>query len=220
MGQQRVVPIFLRYSDVHLIKNGRLALVDAGYRGNEKRILDVIREEATPKELALIIITHGHMDHIGGLPELRKTLGARILAHRDEVGALRTGKSVSPKKTSMLGRLIRGKGDRNWEPIEPEIIVDRETDLKDFGVNGTVIPTPGHTAGSISILLDSGDALVGDLIVGGLINHQKPSHSLFAEDKEQVTKSVMMLLERGAKVFYGSHGGPFTADEVRKSFSP
>lgn len=215
-----MVPIILRYSDVHLIKNGRLALVDAGYRGNEKRILNVIREEGTPKELSLIIITHGHMDHIGGLPELRKTLGARILAHRDEVGALRTGKSVSPKKTSMLGRLIGGKSDRNWEPIEPEIIVDREMDLKDFGVNGTVIPTPGHTAGSISILLDSGDALVGDLIVGGLINHQRPSHSLFTEDKEQVTKSVMMLLERGAKVFYGSHGGPFTADEVRKSFSP
>jgi hydroxyacylglutathione hydrolase len=220
MGQQKIVPIFLKYSNAHLIKNGASALVDTGYTGNAEKILEAIKEEGKPKEVSLIIITHGHLDHIGSLAELRKTLGARIVAHRKAIEALRTGKSISQKKASILGRLAGSRGSRGWEPVEPEIIVDGEMDLKDFGINGSIIPTPGHTDGSISILLESGEALVGDLVVGGMINHKKPSHSLFAEDKEQVTKSVMLLLERGAKVFYGSHGGPFTAEDVRKSFFP
>jgi len=53
-----------------------------------------------------------------------------------------------------------------------------------------------------------------------MINHRKPSYSLLMEDRGQVTKSVIGLLERGAKIFYGSHGGPFTAEEVRKNFAP
>jgi len=220
MGQQKIVPIFLKYSNVHLIKNGASALVDTGYTGNAEKILEAIKEEGKPKEAVLIVITHGHLDHIGSLPELRKNLGARIVAHRNAIEALRTGKSVSQKKASILGRLAGSRGLKGWEPVEPDIIVDGEMDLKDFGIDGSIIPTPGHTDGSISILLESGEALVGDLVVGGMINHKKPSHSLFAEDKEQAAKSVMLLLERGAKVFFGSHGGPFKAEEVRKSFFP
>lgn len=220
MNRQEIIPIFLKYSNAHLIKNGTLILVDTGYKGNAERILSAIREEGRLKELSLILITHGHTDHIGSLPELRRSLGARIAIHRSEMEALRTGKGVSQKKASLLGRLAGSRGSKDWEPVEPDIIIDGEMDLKDFGIEGRVIPTPGHTAGSISILLDSGEALVGDLVVGGMINHRKPSQSLFAEDKEQVAKSVKMLLERSAKVFYGSHGGPFTADEIREGFFP
>jgi hydroxyacylglutathione hydrolase len=220
MGQQKIIPIFLKYSNAHLIKNDALVLVDTGYTGNADRILAAIREEGKPKELSLILITHGHLDHIGSLPELRKALAAKVAIHRNDMEALRTGRSTSSKRTSILGRLVGSRGARGWEAIEPDIIVDGEMDLNDFGINGVVIPTPGHTAGSLSILLESGEALVGDLVVGGMINHSKPSYSLFIEDREQVTKSIMVLLERGAKIFYGSHGGPFTADEVRKSFAP
>jgi len=217
-GQQKIIPIFLKYSNVHLIKNDALVLVDTGYTGNAGRILAAIREEGKPKELSLILITHGHLDHIGSLPELRKVLAAKVAVHRSDMEALKTGRSASSKKTSIFGRLLGSQRAKSWETIEPDIIIDGEMDLKDFGINGVVIPTPGHTAGSLSVLLESGEALVGDLVVGGMINHRKPSYSLLTEDREQVDKSVMSLLERGARIFYGSHGGPFTAEEVRKSF--
>lgn len=220
MGQQKVIPIFLKYSNAHLIRDNTLALVDAGYTGNAERIMAAIREEGKPKDLSLILITHGHLDHIGSLPGLRKALGAKVAIHRNDMEALRNGRSASPKRTSILGRLVGSRGAKDWEVVEPDIIIDGEMALKEFGIDGTVIPTPGHTAGSVSILLGSGEALVGDLVVGGMINHWKPSYSLFIEDREQVTKSVMSLLERGAKTFYGSHGGPFTSEEVRKSFAP
>jgi hydroxyacylglutathione hydrolase len=52
-----------------------------------------------------------------------------------------------------------------FDEVEPEILVDEEMDLLEFGVNGRIVHTPGHTSGSISLLLDSGEAFVGDLAI-------------------------------------------------------
>jgi glyoxylase-like metal-dependent hydrolase (beta-lactamase superfamily II) len=41
--------------------------------------------------------------------------------------------------------------------------------LSAFGIEGTVIPTPGHTEGSISVILPRGEAIAGDLLMGGFL---------------------------------------------------
>jgi glyoxylase-like metal-dependent hydrolase (beta-lactamase superfamily II) len=37
--------------------------------------------------------------------------------------------------------------------LEPQILLEGEFDLKDYGIEGKIIPTPGHTPGSVSVLL-------------------------------------------------------------------
>lgn len=67
------------------------------------------------------------------------------------------------------------------------------------GIHGKALYTPGYTSGPMSILLNSGEAFVGDLAMGGLPQRLSPYTSIFFEDADQVKTSWRLLLEQGAK---------------------
>ena len=91
-------------------------------------------------------------------------------------------------------------------------------DLEPYGVEGKVAMTPGHTQGSISVILDSGDAIIGDLIMGKLLNRGVPSLPIFADDIDQVRESISLLTRLSSRRIFCSHGGPFSVNEVKLSF--
>ena len=80
--------------------------------------------------------------------------------------------------------------------------------LRSIGVSGKIILTPGHSSDSISVLLDSGTAYVGDLAMNmssmKLIG--KIPFPIEAEDFEQVKLSLKRLINFGGIRFYPSHG--------------
>lgn len=85
----------VRGGNIYLLVDDALVLVDTGMPGNTDNILRYIKELGRePKDLASIIITHGHTDHIGSLYNLRDATGAKTIAHVDEVMQNREGKYV------------------------------------------------------------------------------------------------------------------------------
>jgi glyoxylase-like metal-dependent hydrolase (beta-lactamase superfamily II) len=102
--------------------------------------------------------------------------------------------------------------------LEPDILIEGEMDLARYGVNGKIIMTPGHTPGGISITLESGEILVGDLIFGGLVRPAAPGFPYFAESVEQLLQSIQKVLGLQPSIIYAGHGGPFTAESVRRRF--
>ena len=93
----------------------------------------------------------------------------------------------------------------------------REGVLDEYGVAGRVIHTPGHTHGSVSVLLDSGEAIVGDAVMAkmmGLI--RKPGHPFIAWDLAQNRDSVRRLLALSPHTVYVGHGGPFATEDVSR----
>jgi hydroxyacylglutathione hydrolase len=99
------------------------------------------------------------------------------------------------------------------------VLSDQETSLEEYGIPGRVIPTPGHSAGSVTVLLDSGEAFVGDMAMNGLPMRLGPGLPIFAADLPKLKKSWKSLLDRGAKTIYLSHGKPTSADVIRKQCS-
>ena len=89
--------------------------------------------------------------------------------------------------------------------------------LAGYGIPGKIIYTPGHSVGSVSVLLDSGDAFVGDLAMNAFPLRLSPGLPIFAEDMEKVKASWRRLLGDGAKTVYPAHGKPFAAELIRKS---
>jgi len=166
-----------------------------------------------PRTISLIVLTHAHRDHTGNLETLRKLTDAPVLAHRAAAEVLRTGRAEAVAGRSTLGRLLSTfvPTARKEKPVDVDIEIDSETDLAPYGVDGHILPTPGHTRGSLSVILPGGVAIVGDLIMAFGFRHRLAD---FAEDEEAMRNSLKLLLDRGVDRFLPSHGSPCTRSTV------
>jgi glyoxylase-like metal-dependent hydrolase (beta-lactamase superfamily II) len=95
------------------------------------------------------------------------------------------------------------------------ILGDEEFSLAAFGIAGKVISTPGHSPGSVSIVLDTGDAFVGDLAMNAFPMRLSPGLPIFAEDLQKVKDSWNLILGSGVKMIYPAHGSPFSSEIMR-----
>ncbi len=116
---------------------------------------------------------------------------------------------VKGKLTDILIKLLMP--DQTFEGVVPDILIDDEFDLKAFGIKGRAIFTPGHTLGSISVILDSGEAIVGDLVNGAPFKGP-----LFASNTSRSKKSFERIMSFGPKKIYVSHGGPFEPEAIKR----
>ena len=96
------------------------------------------------------------------------------------------------------------------------ILRDEDFSLTEFGISGKIIYTPGHSPGSVSILLDTGDAFVGDLAMNSFPLRLSPGLPIFAENIQEVKNSLKLLVDKGATKIYPAHGKSFSAELIRK----
>jgi len=207
-------------TNLYLIKgeDGYL-LIDAGYKF---KILEKWLKTLNIgwDEIKFILITHHHLDHVLALNSVREHTNATLVFHREELSALKTGSS--PRKLIPLNfrvcLLMLLSSFSKTKPVnidEKDFIVNKDTDvLRDFGIPGKILHTPGHTQGSISLLLDDGSAFVGDVAMNYFRLLGLKKRPLVAENYEAVFKSWEKLLSAGAKRIFPSHGEPFSASEL------
>jgi hydroxyacylglutathione hydrolase len=229
MNEKRsaVIPIAITpfgFINAYLLQGARSVLVDTGYPGSDEVILEQLSGHGVdPGEVSLILITHGHTDHFGGAFELKERTGAPVAVHRLDAESLRSGGNPPLHPVGTVGRLFRSllaeRGAHEARPFEPDILIEGQMSLEEFGVEGQVIPTPGHTPGSISVMLPGGDVIVGDLIMGGMIHRRQPNLPLFADDIEQVKESIKSVMRLSPKRIFPTHGGPFDQETVLRRFS-
>jgi hydroxyacylglutathione hydrolase len=217
------VAISLGFVRAYLVPGeGGCVLVDAGTPGQEDKIFAAMASyDLAPRDLRLIFITHAHGDHIGSLAAVAERSGAPVLAQRGEAAALASGQPLRARGLTafgklldpFLGRLARAASGRPW-PVK--VVVDEELRLDRFGLRGSALHTPGHTAGSLSLLLDSGEAFVGDLCAKVPLLGRGSQVPFLGEDREAVYASWRRLLAAGAKRIYPDHSRPFPAEVLRR----
>ena len=104
------------------------------------------------------------------------------------------------------------------EPVKADLTVgDEGLPLDDYGIPGRILYTPGHTVGSLSVLLDSGEAFVRDLAMNKFPLRRNPGVPVLADDVEKVKDSWRNLMELGAVTVYPGHGKPFSIEAIRKA---
>jgi glyoxylase-like metal-dependent hydrolase (beta-lactamase superfamily II) len=179
-----------------------------------------------PHELQLLILTHGHWDHIASASDIVAQTGARLAMHQLEKDLLE--QSLQPKMppgVTTWGRMISAVLGLlmpfvHIPAAEVDVVLDdEEYSLAPHGVPGKVLHTPGHSPGSVSVLLDSGQAFVGDLAMNMFPLRLSPGLPIFAEDMRQVRDSWRLLLDQGARTVFPAHGDPFPASVMRAALA-
>jgi len=144
--------------------DGPVTLVDAGLRGATPRLVAALSAIGRrPEDVACIVVTHAHLDHVGSARALRARTGAPLHVHRDDAAFVRQGRPPPRDPASPLGRVLSFAQRRQ-----------ARCDVDDTFAEGDVVPgpgglrvlhTPGHSPGHCSFLHDrSGVLVTGDAL--------------------------------------------------------
>ena len=99
-----------------------------------------------------------------------------------------------------------------YSKFMPTIFLNEGDRLDEYGVAASILHLPGHTAGSIAVLTDDGEIIVGD----AMFNMLRPNMARIYEDKAKMDSSFIRILDSGARLVFCGHGKPVTMDRARK----
>jgi hydroxyacylglutathione hydrolase len=182
-----------RFVNVYLISvSGSITLIDTGVAGSENAIFEhICRNGMDPGNIGTIVLTHAHPDHVGSAKTIRERTGCTIAAHADDLGWIEdTGRQARERPVPGFSVLVAGAVTVDWVLKEGDVIE------LDEGRSLTVIHTPGHSPGSIALLLKpemvlfSGDAVP---VPGDLPIYDDPVKVIASISRLKAIERIMML---------------------------
>ena len=207
-----VYQIANRGANIILIVEEELTLVDTGFLGSSAQVTNFIHSLGrSVEEISLIIITHNHFDHAGGLAELTKLTRAEVAVHQADINDTE-GQSPYPRGIRGLLRIPFLATLRQrflLSPDDVDIPLAGGEVLEPLG-GLEVVHTPGHTPGSISLysprekLLITGDAL------GKRRRGLRLPPKMASTDLTQALDSVKKMAELDFDILCFGHGRPLT----------
>jgi endoribonuclease LACTB2 len=171
------------------IEQGML-LVDCGWPGTLPKFLAVLKRKDVPADsIKYLLVTHFHPDH-SGLTQDLKNRGTRLILMESQVSY-----------TSAMDELYESK-NLPYLPItgEGNILLRFDASRKflaGLGLEGEILPAPGHSDDSVALVLDEGFAFTGDL----------PPRFMLPEEDKKSRQSWERINERKIKQIFPGHGG-------------
>lgn len=170
-------------------------LVDLGWPGTMGRLRASLNRLDVPlTEIRYGLATHYHIDHAGLAQELKQA-GVPLLVLDRQLPAIPLMKTWTKPQDQYVDITLH---DNVVVPFaESRAVLER------IGIPGEILPTPGHSDDSVSLLLDDGSVFTGDLTRPAFIG---------VEDPALVLASWRLLREWGAARVYPGHGPAWPID--------
>lgn len=218
---KRVIPIRLGSSYCYYLDlfNGGI-LIDAGNHNKHHHLQSVLlAHEHDIRDIRYIILTHTHHDHVGSLADIKKIADAKVFVHKAEAAFLKKGRTPLPKGTLFWTKMMVRIGTLarvgSYPVVEPDFEITDELRLGEFDIDLKIISTPGHTAGSMSVILNDDIAFVGDTMFN--IRHETV-YPPFANNQAELLSSWNRLLATPCRLFYPGHGRTIKREKLEHSY--
>jgi glyoxylase-like metal-dependent hydrolase (beta-lactamase superfamily II) len=167
-----------------------MLLVDCGWPGTMGRLKSRLKGKGIElKQIQYLLVTHFHPDHAGLTQELRNA-GLKLILMETQVPFVGPLKKIMKPNSGYVEIIVEG----NFVLKS----ADSRTFLKELGIAGEILPTPGHSPDSVSLILDAGIAFTGDLT----------PESMLSEDDVIARESWHQIRRRGVRIVYPAHGIP------------
>lgn len=192
-------------TNTYLIKgSGKYLLFDTDWAGTFPGFCRELKnQKVRPQEIAYLMISHFHPDHMGIAQNLAE-LGIKILVFDVQKAYVHHADAIFEKEQN--NDFIPIKED----DIEHVSINDSRDFLKKAGIFGEVIATPGHSEDSISLCLDEGICIVGDL---------NPLYELELHEGTVIAESWGKLFKHNPDVICYGHAKKAVLHPEESSFS-
>jgi glyoxylase-like metal-dependent hydrolase (beta-lactamase superfamily II) len=182
---------------VYLLDLGELVLIDAGAgRSVDKIIAHIKQLGLEPAKISTIVLTHCHIDHVGGALEFKERFQSRLVMHTLDAEVVERG------DRTMTGAIWYGI---KFKPLVIDLKLQNPEDRLTFDNHELVcLHTPGHSPGSISVYLDLGGkrVLFGQDIHGPFIKE-------FGANLHDWNHSMQKLLTLNADILCEGHFGVY-----------
>jgi glyoxylase-like metal-dependent hydrolase (beta-lactamase superfamily II) len=174
-----------------------LVMIDAGAGFRPQIIEKNIRDLGLqPESISQIILTHCHIDHIGGSSYFREKFGCRIVAHELDAAVIERADFIQTAAKWY---------ETSVSPVEVEVKLSGGHEIMQFGDECLhCVHIPGHTPGSISVFIDR----EGQRILFGQDIHG-PFNSYFKSDIDAWRRSMEKLIDLEADILCEGHYGIF-----------
>jgi len=205
-------------ANVYIVdRGGKRLMIDSGNPGDELAFEQLMQEQGiAPESIDYLILTHAHLDHAGTAAYFQEKWSIPVIgASADQPLLDRQGQSnLCP--TGTLAKLIRWttRGKR-YQSLQLDISIDEKFDMAELGLEGEILPLPGHTPGSLVISFDD-QVFVGDLVRGSLTGAAEPATHFFMCDLAENRANIRALLDhRELRRWHPGHLASFDVDAVR-----
>lgn len=194
-----------------LIGKDGSVLIDTGNAPDREKIYNAVKD----KKVKLIILTHGHIDHISNAAYLKEKLNVPIAMHEDDYRLSKDNTLQACHADTLLGKLIlafsKPSFKKKIESFEPDLFIEEGDDLIKYGINAEIIDLPGHTKGSIGVWTRT-EIIVGD----AMMNFGKPSGARLFWDKNEAARSLEKIKNSHVLLVYPGHGKPIELEKFFK----
>ena len=168
-------------------------VVDPGWPG----VLSAVEEALGGGRCAAILITHGDIDHVGGVAEVARATGAPVHISADESDRLEQISEFGPS----------GLGEVPFEPYEPDVRLRGDEELDLASIHFQTLSVPGHSEAHLAYAAESA-VFSGDVLFAGGVGRTDRADG----DWETLLASIRTLADRLSPetVVYPGHGQPTT----------
>jgi hydroxyacylglutathione hydrolase len=188
-------------------------LIDSGFSARRAKFVEALDAAGCrPGNLKLVVLTHGDSDHAGNAAYLRDVYGAKLALHDADSGMVEHGdmgwnRKAEPDEMSWIMKAMSFAMGKFLKPgafqtFIPDLRVEEGFDLSPYGVDARIIQLPGHSKGSIGVLLPNGDLFCGDFLYNMPGLH-------FIDNKADHEASLKKLKSLNIATIYPGHGKPF-----------